>query len=417
MRLSLLLVAVAALLSSSCTPTPATPPATAKSGSFRVQSWPLPTGAGAAHPDFSRAPDGSFLLSWVEPGEAGDVLRFSRYAKGEWSAAREIARGDGIGSAVETPHLRASADGALWAQWLRKPQAAGHARDVVFTRSADAGAHWSAPTLLNLDGTHTEHGFVAMWPTGDSGMGIAWLDGRATHPVAHGAGAHAGAGDEGATMLRAANFDAALVRSGETTVDAMSCDCCQTDVATTARGPLLVYRDRAPGEVRDIAVSRLEAGIWTAPALVHADGWIMSACPVNGPALAADGESVAAAWFTSANGQPSVRLALSSDSGSSFAAPLRLEMGAGVVGHVDVAMDRDAAWVSWLVEDARGQSLRLARLDRASGRVESREVAHLQSRGLGAGIPRLVLEGGRVHLVWTDAADTSPALHALVVSR
>ena len=33
----------------------------------------------------------------------------------------------------------------------------------------------------------------------------------------------------------------------------MACDCCQTDAALTARGPLLVYRGRTPDEIRDIS--------------------------------------------------------------------------------------------------------------------------------------------------------------------
>ena len=214
-------------------------------------------------------------------------------------------------------------------------------------------------------------------------------------------------------MIRAASFDATLARHDETTVDAMSCDCCQTDVAQTARGPLLVYRDRSPAEIRDIAVSRLEAGGWSAPALVHADGWVMAACPINGPALAATGENVAVGWYTAAGGSSSVRLAISADSGSSFDAPLVLETGDEVVGHVDIALDDEAAWMSWLVEDAQGQSLHLARRDAASGRIRQAQVARLKSHGRGAGIPKLLLADHKAIIVWTDAEESTPALHAV----
>ena len=49
-------------------------------------------------------------------------------------------------------------------------------------------------------------------------------------------------------------------------------------------GPVAVYRDRSPEEIRDISVVRLVDGVWTEPAPVHADNWMIEGCPVNGPA-------------------------------------------------------------------------------------------------------------------------------------
>src|SRR4249919_182711 len=131
---------------------------------FALSAWALPTPVGASRPDLVTAPNGDVLLSWVESGDAGDALKFSRYAAVRWSAPRTIAQGAWFGNPSDTPHLRVTADGALWAQWLRKSTAAGHARDVVLTRSADGGATWDPPVPVNLDGTPTEHGFVALWP-------------------------------------------------------------------------------------------------------------------------------------------------------------------------------------------------------------------------------------------------------------
>jgi hypothetical protein len=85
-----------------------------------------------------------------------------------------------------------------------------------------------------------------------------------------------------------------------------------------------------------------------------------------------------------------------------------------VLGHVDVALDAKAAWVAWLVEQAQGQSLRLARIDRASGSVQQGEVAKLQAHGREAGVPKLLLREGRAYLAWTDAADAQPALHGAI---
>ncbi|MBW3549976.1 MAG: glycoside hydrolase [Proteobacteria bacterium] len=388
---------------------PAAPPTPALS----VTEWVLPTAAGAAQPDLVASSDG-LLLSWIEPLESGHALQFARYRGGAWGAPRQIARGeDWFVNWADTPHLASTADGALWAHWLQKSAAATYAYDIALTRSEDGGASWSTPVLVNDDGTPTEHGFVSLWPMSDSSLGVAWLDGRETGSGGH--GAHATS--SGAMTLRAAGFDAALQRSGETRIDAMTCDCCQTDVALTARGPLLVYRDRTPAEIRDIAVSRLQGGRWSAGRSVHDDQWTMPACPVNGPAVAARGGEAVVAWYTAAGGTPALKLARSTDAGESFGAPVTFDRGEQVQGRVDVALDGQAAWVLWLREDAQGQSLQLARhaadLSRELQRVE---VARLQGRGRGTGFPQLVLAGDTAHVVWTDVVDGRPRLRGAQIS-
>ena len=207
-------------------------------------------------------------------------------------------------------------------------------------------------------------------------------------------------------QLRANAFDMDLGRGSDAVVDAATCDCCQTDVAMTDRGPLLVYRDRGQGEVRDIASVRFGGGRWTSPTTVHADGWQVSACPVNGPAVAARGNAAVVAWYSEAGGAPAVRLARSTDAGDRYAAPVVVDQGAAVSGQVDVALDSDQAWVAWLREDATGQTLMLARYaPDLSRQLQRIEVARPAGRGHATGSPRLVADGGSAWLVWTDVAD------------
>ncbi|MGH8076375.1 MAG: exo-alpha-sialidase, partial [Lysobacter sp.] len=252
---------------------------------YRVHDWPLPITAQAAQPDLIIASDGRVLLSWIEPRGKGHALRFADFAAGKWRAPRDIATGSNwFVNWADTPHIAVTEDGALWAHWLQKSAAATYAYDVALVRSEDDGATWSQPMLVNDDGKPVEHGFVSLWPATRDAVGVSWLDGR------NSVGEHAGHdGHAGAMTLRAARFDAKLQRSGESEIDAMTCDCCQTDIAATARGALLVYRDRSHEEIRDIAVTRAHGDAWTPPRMVHADGWKMPACPVNGPAVAARG--------------------------------------------------------------------------------------------------------------------------------
>ena len=386
---------------------------------LRVNALPLPTAAAAGQPDLVEMPGGHLLLSWVEPQEGAHALKFATFAKGQWTAPRTIARGnDWFVNWADTPHLMATADGSLWAHWLQKSADATYAYDVVLVRSPDGGATWSKPLRVNDDGKAAEHGFVSLWPASRDTLGIAWLDGRESgggdEHASHGGGAHG----SGAMTLRAAAFDPQLQRHDETRVDAMTCDCCQTDVAATARGPLLAYRDRTPEEIRDIAVTRLQHGTWTAPRMVHGDQWKMPACPVNGPAISANGDDVLVGWYTAAKDVPTLKLARSGDAGDRFAAPVIVDQGEALQGRVDVALQEDAAWVLWLREDAHGQSLQLARyapdLSRELQRVE---VARLQGRGRATGFPQLALHDGTAHVIWTDIVDGKPKLGAATITR
>jgi len=421
----LALLALVAL--AGCKPEPATTPAAP--ALHQVATWILPATGHAAQPDLIVAADGGgVLLSWIEPDPQGDnshTLKLARFADGKWNTPQPIGRGDNwFVNWADTPHIAATADGALWAHWLQKSAAATYAYDVALVRSADGGATWSAPVLVNDDGTPTEHGFVSLWPATDDSVGVAWLDGRNTAGAGHDAptahDGHAAGADEATMMtLRSTVFDAALQRGAEHVLDLSTCDCCQTAAVATASGALLTYRDRTAAEIRDIYVARFENGAWQPGARVHADEWTMPACPVNGPSIAARGDGAVVGWYTAAGGTPRVKVAHSRDGGASFATPLVLDGGEAVQGRVSVALDDDTAWVLWLREAGDSQSLQLARFAPDLSRELQRiEVATLQGRGRGTGFPQLALADGGAYVIWTDVVAGKPQLHgARVVAQ
>ena len=368
-----------------------------------VDPWPLPVAGRAAQPNLVATPK-ALYLSWIEPGADGEHrLRFARDRGQGFEPPRQIAAGrDWFVNWADFPALAALPDGSLAAHFLQKSADTPYAYDVRLTRSRD-GEQWSAPVTVHDDGTPSEHGFVSLWPWSEQEIAIAWLDGRAS------GGGHGGHGPDGAMSLRGAVFDAGGKRE-EWELDTRTCDCCQTDVAVAANGPVLVYRDRAEGEIRDIAITRWRDGAWTTPAPVHADRWTMPACPVNGPTVAAAGNDVYVAWYTAADGAPELRVAHSRDDGARFEAPQTLARGGEVQGRVDLALDATSLYVSWLSEDTQKQTLWLARYARdMSGAPERVEVATL-ARGRGTGFPRLALRGDVTHLVWTDIVDRQPRL-------
>ncbi|GGJ95964.1 sialidase family protein [Luteimonas terricola] len=390
-----------------------------------VEDWPLPAMLpGSALPDLVGVQGRQLLLAWTN-SQAGrrHVLQFSSYdvAGARWETAPvTIAVGNSmVVNWADTPHVMATPDGALWAHWLQKNGDAPYAYDVMLAMSGDGGRRWSTPVSPHDDGTQTEHGFVSMWPAAQGGLGIAWLDGRNTAGAHDGDDAHGGHAAAGAMTLRAAHFDGALRRGADVEIDASVCDCCQTSAAVTARGPLLVYRGRTGGEIRDILATRLDGEAWTTPRPVHADGWLMPACPVNGPAVAAEGEGAVIAWYTAAGGEPEVRAAYSADAGDSFAAPVSIDIGDAVQGRVTVALADGQAWVLWLREDQGGQSLWLSRRSPDLATEHQRlQVATLAGRGRGTGFPQLAVAGGIAHVVWTDVVDGVPGLRgARVIAR
>jgi hypothetical protein len=391
-----------------------------------VSEWTLPsTLPGSASPSLAVAPDGRLLLSWINSQQGRrHILQFSSYAPAQarWMHGMStIAIGHSMFvNWADVPHMAATPDGALWAHWLQRSGEGTYAYDVVLSRSRDGGANWAEPIRPHDDGTQTEHGFVSMWAQGTNTLGIAWLDGRNTGAAAHAghAGHEAAHASQGAMTLRAAVFDGALQRTQEFALDERVCDCCQTAVAQTAQGALLVYRGRTDGEVRDILATRFNGIDWSAPRAVHADGWTMPACPVNGPDVAALGEAAIVGWYTEAGGQPEVRLARSTDAGDSFAAPVVLDSGAGVLGRVAVALDAQQAWALWLREEGEAQSLWLSRRspDLAT-EYERLEVAKLQGRGRATGFPQLATAGGSAWIAWTDVVGGVPNLRGARVAR
>jgi hypothetical protein len=396
------------------------PDATPQSNGYAVHEWILPSPPGAAEPDLVATTDGRLLLSWID-ASAGrrNALQFAQWSDGHWqSAPRTIAVGDAlVANGADTPHLVATADGALWVQWLQRAPG-GTGNDLMLSRSADGGFNWSPPLQINATSDGAEHGFASLWPAGRDRIGVAWLDGQATPSGGNPATSQHPAAATGDTALRAAIFDLNLQRTATATIDKRTCDCCRTGAATSAQGVLLAYRDRAPGEVRDIATARFDGSTWSTPTVVHADNWKMPACPVNGPALAADGNAALVAWYTAANGKPAVEVARSSDGGIHFDAPVTVEQDPQVQGRVAVAVGSRQAWVSWVSGAGSAQTLWLARYTPdLSRQLQRLRIATLQARGPGAGYPQLVAQDDAAYIVWSDGADGRMQLHGVVVTR
>jgi hypothetical protein len=340
-------------------------------------------------------------MSWLQPrDEGGHELAYATWQGDAWSGASVAAGGDDwFVNWADFPSVVPGAGGLRIAHWLQQRPGHVYSYDVRIAVSRDAGRTWSPPLTPHDDGTPTEHGFVTLLPQ-EEGFLAVWLDGRHTeggHDHGHGE-------DGGAMTLRSVGIDAAGRPAGVgAELDARVCDCCQTDAVTTREGVVVVYRDRSPAEIRDVAVVRRTTSGWSAPQAVHKDGWHMPACPVNGPAIDAQGSEVAVAWFTAPD-RPRVRLAFSSDAGRSFSAPVEVAAGR-VAGRVDVILLEDGrAAVSWLEETADGAEIRVQPFTRSGIAGRAVTVAR-SSANRSSGFPQMIRAGDRLLFAWTAATE------------
>ena len=371
-----------------------------------IEEIASPAGANAAEPFVSATRDG-VLLSWLEPVANTDrtALRFARYHGGEWSEPRTIVeRNDLFENWADFPSIIEDANGVLFTHWLQKSGSGTYAYDVRMATSADGGATWGESFLLNRDGTPNEHGFATLAPLPNGGVGVTWLDGR---KMTQGDHDHESGGDMG---IRYATVDADGTIVNEMELDGRTCECCTTGMAITPRGPVIAYRDLSTEGIRDISYVRRILTEWTSPRPVHADGWKINGCPVNGPQVDAVGDRVVTAWFTAANEKQRVYVAFSDDAGGTFSKPVVVDEGKPA-GRVDVVMlDERTALVSWLEQTPQGAEIRARRVSRDGAAAPSMKIAD-SAAARAAGFARMARVGRDVYFTWTEQSATSKRIH------
>jgi hypothetical protein len=399
----------------------ATPEGIALQSSFQLSPSAIatPAAANSAQPQLSVSGRG-VLLSWVE--RTGDLaaLKFAERTPAGWTTPRTIASGrDWFVNWADVPSALRLPSGAIVAHWLQKSGPGTYAYDVRLSHSLDDGRTWSASYLPHHDGTRTEHGFASLFPMG-GGFGVVFLDGRnmlAPKPRedAKAASDHGGEHGSGAMSVRFAQFNETFRQIADTAVDTKVCECCPTAAAVTAEGVIAAYRDRSDEEIRDNYVARYVGGKWTAPRAVFNDNWKIAACPVNGPALAANGRSVVMTWFTVKQDQGQAYLAFSDDAGATFGKPIRVDDG-GSLGRVDVALLPDGAalatWIEFVDQpvapkgagEAGCAQFRARRIGRDGTRSAAVTVSGIAG-SRASGYPRAAIANGEVVFAWTESAD------------
>lgn len=364
---------------------------------------PSPTGPHSAEPFLSSSGKEDLILSWLQR-ESDSVtvsLKLSvSDSSGSWRPVAEVVKATNLFvNWADFPSVVPLANGRLLAHWLQRSGPGKFSYDVRLAESADGGRTWSPDVSPHGEGIPAEHGFVTLLPRSDSSADVIFLNGQPMPPATEGAG-HGGHGPP--MQLAHARWNGSgTPLAPESILDPRICDCCQTAAALTAQGPVILYRDRSETENRDISIQRLVNGAWTAAKPLHADGWTIDACPVNGPAISADGDRVAAVWFTGARDTAKVQLVFSTDAGATFSPPVRIDAGQPS-GRVDVELlDGGDALVTWIEQTAKDAAEVRARIVRADGTVEPALALSAVKGGRATGFPRMVRRRHDVVLAWT----------------
>jgi len=331
-------------------------------------------------------------LSWIETEDGTNFLKFSRLENEKWSEPHVISSGENWFVNWADYPMFAANEQQLMAHYLGKSGKGTFAYDVMLTSSQDGGNTWSEPKSVHDDAKQAEHGFVSILPYGENFM-VAWLDGRNT--VMEGMEDHEG--HHGQMSMRAAIIDRNGLKSNEWELDNRTCDCCQTTAALTDNGPVVIYRDRSDEEIRDMSIVRFVNGEWTEPKNIYADNWKIAGCPVNGPRADAKGNNLAVAWFSSPEGNASVKVIFSDDGGTTFGKPVRIDEGKAI-GRVDLVMlDNDTVMVSWM----EGSEIKIVKVNR-DGSKGSPIIIASSSDARSSGFPQMTKSGNKLIFAWTD---------------
>ena len=343
------------------------------------------------------------FLSWVEKKDTVATLNYSVFENATWKPSEEIISGtDWFVNWADFPAIAATDNGNILTNILQKSAKGTYTYDVKLNLYNTVEKTWKKNFILHNDGTQSEHGFVSIRPYVGNSFVVVWLDGRETVGKEHGGGQM--------TLRAAIVFEDGTI-DYDTLIDERVCDCCQTSVTIGPNDEIVVaYRDRSEDEIRDISVVKWEAETgWSKPKTIGYDNWKIEGCPVNGPSIIANGNNIALAWFTGNEDEGKVKVAFSTDTGTIFGAPIRIDAG-NATGRVDIEMISETeAIVLWMEPRGNEELIRFVKVD-LYGSLGERITISKTSAERASGFPQMEVSGTMVYFSWTEAGTESSSI-------
>ena len=348
---------------------------------------------------FLLSTDKDLFISWTEQVLDSNFLYVTKLEGDSWSNKKLITKGtDWFVNWADFPSISYNnLSNSIFSFHLQKSSEETFSYDVNY--HINSKETWKDMNKIHDDNTFSEHGFVSSIPYKDGFM-VSWLDGRNTYGV----GDHGHA--KGAMTIRSAVLDSNGNIVSQNVIDEMVCECCQTSMAISGDIPIVVYRDRSEGEIRDIYYSRYIDSNWTEPHPIHNDGWEINGCPVNGPNVDSYGDNVVVSWFSASNGRPKVNLKFSTDNGRTFGDKILIdEVDNSPLGRVDIELISETeAIISWL-STVDGKGKLLIRKIKTNGEIGLIKVVDEISTERSTGFPQIEKFNDDVYISWTDNSE------------
>ncbi len=361
-------------------------------------------------PFLTTSPQGTIYMSWIDPAKEGHALRFSRWNGKIWEKPETIATGRGwFVNWADAPSISALDDGSFLAHWLSKSDEKNkYGYGIRVSRRNPDTHQWQEIHGMSLDEKEDYAGFLNFVPNQPSAIYLSPPVNPESSHASHGAAADAHHTHDHSHIhhrktVRFISFKKDGSFSVDDEIDASACSCCPTSIARTEKGLIAAYRDRLPGEIRDISVIRLVNGKWTAPVSVHQDNWEINGCPTEGPSIATSQANVGIAWLTRADSKPRVQVAFSTNNGESFGSPVRIDEGNPLGRPSLISIDARTYLSLWLekTDDPDSVLIRLRRID-VTGKTYPAITIAKAPAGRAVGIPRLATDKKQLVVAWRN---------------
>jgi len=330
-----------------------------------------------------------FALSWIDRKSDGTArLQMASWNGLSFDKKSLIAQSKQMfANWADIPSLVEAPSGDLYAHWLNRISSKTYAYGVRIERSVNRGKSWNSLGWLHNDTSATEHGFVSLIPEGRR-VRAFWLDGRMMSKP------------KGKMMLRTAILDGDQVKE-ERVLDEDVCTCCPTSAVELSGGPIVVYRDRSPQEIRDISFILGSGRKWSEPTRLQADNWLMPGCPVNGASVATTGNLVAVSRFTVIHKKARVILRLFKEGQMKSGKEIVLDKNVPI-GRCATVCTTDSIYTVWIGLEKNQTVLRLAQVS-PTGEIKRKITLTPIDGNRSSGMPRVILSSGYLWVSWTDS--------------
>lgn len=327
-------------------------------------------------------------------GDALFVTRSTDVGRTFSPLVRATADVPALVNVYERPTLVADMHGRVGVAWVEQASPS-----IWYNHSDDGGQSFASPRLI-AHPEHVETTMVRMGSGTNQHLVAAWLQGESMQI--------------GRSLDGGGSFMPAQI------VDSNVCDCCQPHPVVSKNRILIAYRnverDATGRQSRDIYIAASDDGgeTFVEPVRVSDAPWYLEACPISGPAIAADDAHVYVAWMDGRNdtdhsgNRSDIWLAVSTDQAQHFAPNVRVNPLEGHYNNLPVLAigPQGRLHLSWEADEGERQVIYYTTSNDHGKTFAPVEVIVHSDDGTERGQPRSVavaVDGqANVYLAWVD---------------